>query len=81
MSTRGGGNRRSGGRRPPPRIIIPVRLMYAVSFNDLAAWLLRRDFPMAMAGTRISDSMSPLDHGRPSANSAGSPSRRGLAGP
>ncbi|HNM83474.1 MAG TPA: NAD-dependent epimerase/dehydratase family protein [Mycobacterium sp.] len=49
----------------PPRIIIPVRLMYAVSFlNDLAARLLRRDFPMAMAGTRISDSMSPLDHGK-----------------
>ena len=48
---------------PPPRFTIPVRLMYAVSFlNDVAARLLRRDLPMAMAGTRMSDLMSPLDH-------------------
>ncbi len=47
----------------PPRVNIPVPLMYAVSFlNDLASKLLGRDFPMAMAGTRMSARMSALDH-------------------
>ncbi len=49
----------------PPRVNIPIPLMYGVSvLNDLAARLLRRDFPMALAGTRMSARMSALDHGR-----------------
>ena len=49
----------------PPRITIPVRLMYVASYlNDVASRLLRRDLPMAMAGTRMSDLMSPLDTGK-----------------
>jgi nucleoside-diphosphate-sugar epimerase len=49
----------------PPRVTIPLRLMYAVSFvNDLASKVVRRDLPMAMAGTRMTDLMSPLDHGK-----------------
>ena len=49
----------------PPRITIPIRLMYVASYvNDVASRLLRRDLPMAMAGTRMTDLMSPLDTGK-----------------
>ncbi len=49
----------------PPRINIPLPVMYGVSFlNDVASKLLRRDFPMARAGTRMSARMSALDHSK-----------------
>jgi nucleoside-diphosphate-sugar epimerase len=42
-----------------------MAVMYAVSrVNDLAARLLNRDLPMAYAGARMAELMSPLDHGK-----------------
>lgn len=55
---------RAAGVRPP-RVNIPIPVMYGLSaVNDLASRLLRRDFPMAMAGTRMSVQMSALDHSK-----------------
>ena len=55
---------RAAGVRPP-LITIPLPVMYAVSYvNDLASKLMRRDFPMARAGTRMSARMSALDHSK-----------------
>ena len=62
---RGARDRRGAAGVRPPRITIPVRLMYVASYvNDVASRLLRRDLPMAMAGTRMTDLMSPLDTGK-----------------
>ena len=42
-----------------------MAVMYAVSrVNDLAARLLNRDLPMAYAGARMAELMSPLDHSK-----------------
>jgi nucleoside-diphosphate-sugar epimerase len=49
----------------PPRIGVPLPLLYAAAHaNDLAARLLRRDLPFALAGIRMADMMSPLDHSK-----------------
>jgi nucleoside-diphosphate-sugar epimerase len=48
-----------------PRIKVPLPLLYAgAHVNDLAARLLRRDLPFAVAGIRMAQLMSPLDHGK-----------------
>lgn len=50
------------GRRSP-RIKLPLRLLYAAAYlNDFAARVLRRDLPFAVAGLRMAELMSPLDH-------------------
>jgi dihydroflavonol-4-reductase len=47
----------------PPRIKLPLKLLYiAAHLNDLAARLLRRDLPFAVAGMRMVELMSTLDH-------------------
>lgn len=52
------------GRRGP-RIKIPLPVLYAGAHaNDLAARLLRRDLPFAVAGVRMAQLMSPLDHSK-----------------
>jgi dihydroflavonol-4-reductase len=49
----------------PPRIGVPLPLLYAAAHaNDLTARLLRRDLPFAVAGIRMADLMSPLDHSK-----------------
>lgn len=46
-----------------PRIKLSLPLLYAAAHaNDLAANLLRRDLPFAVAGIRMAEFMSPLDH-------------------
>lgn len=46
-----------------PRIKLTLPLLYAAAHaNDLAANLLRRDLPFAVAGIRMAEFMSPLDH-------------------
>ncbi|SEA39429.1 Nucleoside-diphosphate-sugar epimerase [Mycobacterium sp. 283mftsu] len=46
-----------------PRIKLTLPLLYAAAHaNDLAARLLRRDLPFAVAGIRMAEYMSPLDH-------------------
>jgi dihydroflavonol-4-reductase len=55
---------RAVGRRPP-RIPIPMpALRTAARVNDLAARLLNRDLPLAYAGMRMAELMSPLDHSK-----------------
>ncbi len=55
---------RAVGARPP-RIKLPLRLLYAgAHLNDLAARLLRRDLPFAVAGIAMAELMSPLDHSK-----------------
>jgi nucleoside-diphosphate-sugar epimerase len=52
------------GRKPPPiRIPLPV-LKAAARVNDLAARILNRDLPLAYAGIRMAELMSPLDHSK-----------------
>jgi nucleoside-diphosphate-sugar epimerase len=52
------------GRRRP-RIKIPLPVLYAGAHaNDVAARLLRRDLPFAVAGMRMAQLMSPLDHSK-----------------
>lgn len=52
------------GRRPP-RIGIPLPVLKAAArINDVAARLLRRDLPLAYAGIRMAELMSPLDHSK-----------------
>jgi nucleoside-diphosphate-sugar epimerase len=52
------------GRRRP-RIKIPLPVLYAGAHaNDVAARLLRRDLPFAVAGMRMARLMSPLDHSK-----------------
>ncbi|ORV10721.1 NAD-dependent epimerase/dehydratase family protein [Mycobacterium celatum] len=49
----------------PPRIALPIKLLYAAAFaNDIAARILRRDLPFAVAGVRMAELMSPLDHSK-----------------
>lgn len=49
----------------PPRIKLPMWLMYlGAHANDLAARLLRRDLPFTVAGMRMAELMSPLDHSK-----------------
>ncbi len=46
-----------------PRIKLSLPLLYAAAHvNDVAARLLRRDLPFAVAGIRMAEFMSPLDH-------------------
>jgi nucleoside-diphosphate-sugar epimerase len=48
-----------------PRIKIPLSLLYAGAHaNDVASRLLRRDLPFAVAGIRMAQLMSPLDHSK-----------------
>ena len=48
-----------------PRIKIPLPVLYAgAHVNDLAARLLRRDLPFAVAGIRMAQLMSRLDHSK-----------------
>ncbi|MCT7658069.1 NAD-dependent epimerase/dehydratase family protein [Mycobacterium deserti] len=48
-----------------PRIKLPLRLLYAAAHaNDAAARLLRRDLPFAVAGVKMAELMSPLDHSK-----------------
>ncbi len=49
----------------PPSVKLPMWLLYlAAHANDLAAGLLRRDLPFAVAGMRMAELMSPLDHSK-----------------
>jgi dihydroflavonol-4-reductase len=49
----------------PPRFKLPMPLLLATAHaNDLAARLLRRDFPFAVAGLHMAALMSPLDHSK-----------------
>lgn len=49
----------------PPRIKLPMRLLYTgARINDVAARVLRRDLPFALAGMRMADQMSALDHSK-----------------
>lgn len=46
-----------------PRMKLSLPLLYAAAHsNDLTARLLRRDLPFAVAGIRMAEFMSPLDH-------------------
>lgn len=48
-----------------PRVTVPMSLIYGVArLNDLAARILKRDLPFAVAGVELADVMSPLDHGK-----------------
>jgi dihydroflavonol-4-reductase len=50
------------GRRPP-RLGIPLPVLKAAArINDVAARVLGRDLPLAYAGIRMAELMSPLDH-------------------
>lgn len=52
------------GKRPP-RINVPMKLLYGVArLNDLAARILKRDLPFAVAGVKIADVSSKLDHSK-----------------
>lgn len=52
-----------GVRRP--RIGLPLWLLYAGAHaNDVAARLLKRDLPFAVAGVKMAELMSPLDHSK-----------------
>jgi dihydroflavonol-4-reductase len=49
----------------PPRIGLPLPLLYAGAHaNDLAARLLRRDLQFAVAGIKMAELMSLLDHSK-----------------
>ena len=51
--------------RHPPRIGIPISVLRAgARVNGLLARLLRRDLPLAYAGIRMAELMSPLDHSK-----------------
>ena len=51
--------------RKPPQVGIPMAaLKVAARVNDLAARLLNRDLPLAYAGIRMAELMSPLDHSK-----------------
>jgi nucleoside-diphosphate-sugar epimerase len=51
--------------RKPPRIRIPLPVLKAAArINDLAAWILNRDLPLAYVGIRMAELMSPLDHSK-----------------
>ena len=51
--------------RKPPRIGIPLPVLKATArVNDLAARILNRDLPLAYAGIRMAELMSPLDHSK-----------------
>lgn len=52
-----------GGSMPRIRLSVPL-LTLAARGNDLAARLLERDLPFAVAGIRMAELMSPLDHGK-----------------
>ncbi|WP_029114664.1 NAD-dependent epimerase/dehydratase family protein [Mycobacterium sp. URHB0044] len=52
-----------GVRRP--RIGLPLPLLYVGAYaNDLAARVLKRDLPFAVAGIKMAELMSPLDHSK-----------------
>jgi nucleoside-diphosphate-sugar epimerase len=52
-----------GVRRP--WIKLPLPLLYAgAHVNDVAARLLRRDLQFAVAGVKMAELMSPLDHSK-----------------
>jgi nucleoside-diphosphate-sugar epimerase len=52
-----------GVRRP--RIGLPLSLLYAGAHaNDVAARVLKRDLPFAVAGVKMAELMSPLDHSK-----------------
>ena len=51
--------------RNPPRIGIPLPVLKAAArINDFAARILKRDLPLAYAGIRMAELMSPLDHSK-----------------
>jgi dihydroflavonol-4-reductase len=51
--------------RKPPRIGVPLPVLkIAARINDLAARILNRDLPLAYAGIRMAELMSPLDHSK-----------------
>jgi dihydroflavonol-4-reductase len=51
--------------RKPPRIGIPLPVLKAAArVNDIAARILDRDLPLAYAGIRMAELMSPLDHSK-----------------
>lgn len=53
----------AGVRRP--RIGIPLKVLYGAAYaNDFAARILRRDLKFAVAGMRMAELMSPLDHSK-----------------
>lgn len=48
-----------------PRVTVPMSLIYGVArLNDLAARILKRDLPFAVAGVKIADVSSKLDHSK-----------------
>ena len=51
--------------RKPAQVAIPLPVLKAAArLNDLTAWIINRDLPLAYAGIRMAELMSPLDHSK-----------------
>jgi len=51
--------------RKPAQVGIPLPVLKAAArLNDLTAWIINRDLPLAYAGIRMAELMSPLDHSK-----------------